>query len=160
MFEVDGTHCRVYCENLCFLSKLFLDHKTLRSVSCARLPAFSAAVFLSLLVYASLFSMYPRFPLFTVMIRALLNCALLSPFLFVLVSFSRWLRPGEALDRQTPAFFFGVSFLCFYCTNPRLLARIVFCSSILAVIFVCLCLRYFHACSSCMSASVVVYLVV
>ncbi|CDJ38909.1 MYST-family histone acetyltransferase-A, putative [Eimeria tenella] len=30
MFEVDGTHCRVYCENLCFLSKLFLDHKTLR----------------------------------------------------------------------------------------------------------------------------------
>ncbi|PHJ25125.1 histone lysine acetyltransferase myst-a, partial [Cystoisospora suis] len=30
MFEVDGNHCRVYCENLCFLSKLFLDHKTLR----------------------------------------------------------------------------------------------------------------------------------
>ncbi|KAL8425477.1 hypothetical protein Efla_002598 [Eimeria flavescens] len=30
MFEVDGMDCRVYCENLCFLSKLFLDHKTLR----------------------------------------------------------------------------------------------------------------------------------
>ena len=32
MFEVDGTYFRVYCENLCFLSKLFLDHKTLRFV--------------------------------------------------------------------------------------------------------------------------------
>eukprot|EP00922_Rhytidocystis_sp_ex-Travisia-forbesii_P035579 GHVS01052809.1.p1 GENE.GHVS01052809.1~~GHVS01052809.1.p1 ORF type:complete len:458 (+),score=57.20 GHVS01052809.1:199-1374(+) len=30
MFELDGTHCRIYCENLCYLSKLFLDHKTLR----------------------------------------------------------------------------------------------------------------------------------
>ena len=30
MFELDGNHCRVYCENLCYLSKLFLDHKTLR----------------------------------------------------------------------------------------------------------------------------------
>ncbi|KAF8817862.1 histone lysine acetyltransferase MYST-A, partial [Cardiosporidium cionae] len=30
MFEIDGNHCRVYCENLCYLSKLFLDHKTLR----------------------------------------------------------------------------------------------------------------------------------
>ncbi|KAH8738509.1 MOZ/SAS histone aceytl-transferase [Cryptosporidium ryanae] len=29
MFEVDGRLARVYCENLCFLSKLFLDHKTL-----------------------------------------------------------------------------------------------------------------------------------
>ncbi|KAF8820319.1 histone lysine acetyltransferase MYST-A [Cardiosporidium cionae] len=30
MFEIDGNHCRAYCENLCYLSKLFLDHKTLR----------------------------------------------------------------------------------------------------------------------------------
>jgi len=30
MWEVDGSFSRVYCENLCFLSKLFLDHKTLR----------------------------------------------------------------------------------------------------------------------------------
>lgn len=30
MWEVDGSLCRIYCENLCFLSKLFLDHKTLR----------------------------------------------------------------------------------------------------------------------------------
>lgn len=30
MFEVDGALSRVYCENLCFISKLFLDHKTLR----------------------------------------------------------------------------------------------------------------------------------
>ncbi|XP_026192223.1 putative MYST-like histone acetyltransferase 1 [Cyclospora cayetanensis] len=50
MFEVDGTHCRVYCENLCFLSKLFLDHKTLRSaaaplrLSCAAGIAARAAI--------------------------------------------------------------------------------------------------------------------
>lgn len=30
MWEVDGGLSRIYCENLCFLSKLFLDHKTLR----------------------------------------------------------------------------------------------------------------------------------
>eukprot|EP00388_Colpodella_angusta_P008515 GDKJ01023252.1.p1 GENE.GDKJ01023252.1~~GDKJ01023252.1.p1 ORF type:complete len:417 (+),score=48.42 GDKJ01023252.1:58-1308(+) len=30
MFEVDGALSRVFCENLCFISKLFLDHKTLR----------------------------------------------------------------------------------------------------------------------------------
>ncbi|KAF5153439.1 MOZ/SAS family protein [Theileria parva strain Muguga] len=30
MFEVDGAMSTVYCENLCFLSKLFLDHKSLR----------------------------------------------------------------------------------------------------------------------------------
>lgn len=30
MWEIDGTMSRIYCENLCFLSKLFLDHKTLR----------------------------------------------------------------------------------------------------------------------------------
>eukprot|EP00920_Eleutheroschizon_duboscqi_P042683 GHVT01101753.1.p1 GENE.GHVT01101753.1~~GHVT01101753.1.p1 ORF type:complete len:533 (+),score=94.19 GHVT01101753.1:559-2157(+) len=30
MFEVDGNYSRQYCENLCYLSKLFLDHKTLR----------------------------------------------------------------------------------------------------------------------------------
>lgn len=30
MFEVDGSLNRVYCENLCYLSKLFLDHKSLR----------------------------------------------------------------------------------------------------------------------------------
>jgi len=29
MFEVDGSEHRVYCQNLCLLSKLFLDHKTL-----------------------------------------------------------------------------------------------------------------------------------
>ena len=28
MFEVDGKKEHVYCENLCYLSKLFLDHKT------------------------------------------------------------------------------------------------------------------------------------
>ncbi|EKX73786.1 histone acetyltransferase, putative [Theileria equi strain WA] len=30
MFEVDGAMSTVYCENLCYLSKLFLDHKSLR----------------------------------------------------------------------------------------------------------------------------------
>ncbi len=29
MFEVDARKQRIYCENLCLLSKLFLDHKTL-----------------------------------------------------------------------------------------------------------------------------------
>lgn len=29
MFEVDGKKEKVYCENLCYLGKLFLDHKTL-----------------------------------------------------------------------------------------------------------------------------------
>ena len=30
MFELDGRIQRIYCENLCLVSKLFLDHKTLR----------------------------------------------------------------------------------------------------------------------------------
>nr|XP_027202865.1 putative MYST-like histone acetyltransferase 1 [Dermatophagoides pteronyssinus] len=30
VWEVDGGLARVYCENLCYLSKLFLDHKTLK----------------------------------------------------------------------------------------------------------------------------------
>jgi len=29
MYEVDGQKERVYCENLCYIAKLFLDHKTL-----------------------------------------------------------------------------------------------------------------------------------
>ena len=29
VFEVDGKKNKVYCQNLCLLSKLFLDHKTL-----------------------------------------------------------------------------------------------------------------------------------
>ena len=29
VFEVDGKKSKVYCQNLCLLSKLFLDHKTL-----------------------------------------------------------------------------------------------------------------------------------
>ena len=29
VFEVDGAVCRTYCQNLCLLAKLFLDHKTL-----------------------------------------------------------------------------------------------------------------------------------
>lgn len=29
MFEVDGRHHREYCQNLCYLAKLFLDHKSL-----------------------------------------------------------------------------------------------------------------------------------
>lgn len=29
MFEVDGKKNKIYCQNLCLLSKLFLDHKTL-----------------------------------------------------------------------------------------------------------------------------------
>jgi histone acetyltransferase MYST1 len=29
MFEVDGRDHKIYCQNLCLLSKLFLDHKTL-----------------------------------------------------------------------------------------------------------------------------------
>mmetsp|Transcript_27792 Transcript_27792/g.35934 ORF Transcript_27792/g.35934 Transcript_27792/m.35934 type:complete len:335 (+) Transcript_27792:151-1155(+) len=29
MFEVDGAESKEYCENLCYLAKLFLDHKTL-----------------------------------------------------------------------------------------------------------------------------------
>jgi len=30
MFELDGQIQRIFCENLCLISKLFLDHKTLR----------------------------------------------------------------------------------------------------------------------------------
>lgn len=30
MFELDGRIQRIYCENLCLVAKLFLDHKTLR----------------------------------------------------------------------------------------------------------------------------------
>merc|ERR1712194_498742 len=29
MFEVDGFEERFYCQNLCYIAKLFLDHKTL-----------------------------------------------------------------------------------------------------------------------------------
>jgi len=29
VFEVDGKRHKTYCQNLCLLSKLFLDHKTL-----------------------------------------------------------------------------------------------------------------------------------
>jgi GNAT superfamily N-acetyltransferase len=29
MFEVDGLEEKIYCQNLCYLAKLFLDHKTL-----------------------------------------------------------------------------------------------------------------------------------
>ena len=29
MFEVDGAESKDYCQNLCYLAKLFLDHKTL-----------------------------------------------------------------------------------------------------------------------------------
>ena len=29
MFEVDGKDWKIYCQNLCLLAKLFLDHKTL-----------------------------------------------------------------------------------------------------------------------------------
>ena len=29
MFEVDGALQREYCQNLCYIAKLFLDHKTL-----------------------------------------------------------------------------------------------------------------------------------
>ena len=29
MFEVDGRDHKIYCQNLCLLAKLFLDHKTL-----------------------------------------------------------------------------------------------------------------------------------
>jgi len=29
MFEVDGFEARLYCQNLCYIAKLFLDHKTL-----------------------------------------------------------------------------------------------------------------------------------
>jgi len=29
VFELDGAKARIYCQNLCYLSKLFLDHKTL-----------------------------------------------------------------------------------------------------------------------------------
>ena len=29
MFEVDGAEERIYCQNLCYIAKLFLDHKTL-----------------------------------------------------------------------------------------------------------------------------------
>ena len=27
VFEIDGAACRTYCQNLCLLAKLFLDHK-------------------------------------------------------------------------------------------------------------------------------------
>ena len=29
MFEIDGLQEKVYCQNLCYIAKLFLDHKTL-----------------------------------------------------------------------------------------------------------------------------------
>ncbi|EPB80417.1 MOZ/SAS family protein [Ancylostoma ceylanicum] len=29
VFEVDGNISRIYCQNLCLIAKLFLDHKTL-----------------------------------------------------------------------------------------------------------------------------------
>lgn len=29
VFEVDGRRAKVYCQNLCLLAKMFLDHKTL-----------------------------------------------------------------------------------------------------------------------------------
>lgn len=29
MYEIDGKECKIYCQNLCLLAKLFLDHKTL-----------------------------------------------------------------------------------------------------------------------------------
>ena len=29
VFEVDGHRNPIYCENLCYIAKLFLDHKTL-----------------------------------------------------------------------------------------------------------------------------------
>jgi histone acetyltransferase MYST1 len=29
MFEVDGVKAKIYCQNLCYLAKFFLDHKTL-----------------------------------------------------------------------------------------------------------------------------------
>lgn len=29
MFEIDGAKDKLYCQNLCLLAKLFLDHKTL-----------------------------------------------------------------------------------------------------------------------------------
>lgn len=29
MFEIDGFEERMYCQNLCYIAKLFLDHKTL-----------------------------------------------------------------------------------------------------------------------------------
>ena len=29
VFEVDGFEQRIYCQNLCYIAKLFLDHKTL-----------------------------------------------------------------------------------------------------------------------------------
>lgn len=28
-FEIDGRKEKIYCQNLCYLAKLFLDHKTL-----------------------------------------------------------------------------------------------------------------------------------
>ena len=40
VFEVDGAVSRTYCQNLCLLAKLFLDHKTL----CAEIaPEFAPA---------------------------------------------------------------------------------------------------------------------
>jgi hypothetical protein len=29
VFEIDGFEQRIYCQNLCYIAKLFLDHKTL-----------------------------------------------------------------------------------------------------------------------------------
>jgi histone acetyltransferase MYST1 len=29
VFEIDGATDKIYCQNLCFFAKLFLDHKTL-----------------------------------------------------------------------------------------------------------------------------------
>ena len=31
MFEVDGLEEKIYCQNLCYIAKLFLDHKTVRA---------------------------------------------------------------------------------------------------------------------------------
>ena len=41
MFEVDGIKQKQYCENLCYIAKLFLDHKTVRliySYGCGSMP--------------------------------------------------------------------------------------------------------------------------
>ena len=40
VFEVDGKRNKIFCQNLCLLAKLFLDHKCARAVCCTHACSF------------------------------------------------------------------------------------------------------------------------
>lgn len=45
MFEVDGSKAKTYCQNLCYLAKLFLDHKSLDVRTFERLSFLCGTLF-------------------------------------------------------------------------------------------------------------------